>query len=118
MNIEELREYCLSLKGITEETPFGPDNLVYKVMGKMYALIPIDSELPCVVLKNTPDKNEYLRNEYDYVTVAYHFNKVHWISINNTQKNSELSKELIRESYELVKAGLTKKLKTELENLD
>lgn len=118
MNIEELREYCLSFKGISEETPFGPDNLVYKVMGKMYALIPIDNEFPCVVLKNTPEKNELLRSNYDYVTVAYHFNKVHWISINNTSKNSELTKELVKDSYELVKSGLTKKLKAELDNLE
>jgi predicted DNA-binding protein (MmcQ/YjbR family) len=117
MNIEELREYCLSFKGITEETPFGPDNLVYKVMGKMFGLIPMDSEHPSIVLKNSPEKNEALRNEYNYITVAYHFNKVHWISINHTNKNPNLCKALIAESYEIVKAGLTKKQKVELENL-
>lgn len=116
MNIEELREFCLSFKGITEETPFGPDNLVYKVMGKMYALIPVDSELPTIVLKNTPDKNEELRTQYSFITTAYHFNKVHWVSINNTMLCSDLAKQLIAESYELVKQGLPKKLKLELEN--
>lgn len=115
MNIEELREFCLGFKGITEETPFGPENLVYKVKGKMYALIPIDSEYPCVVLKNTPSKNEFLRSEYSYINEAYHFNKVHWVSVDNTLKNPELTRELITESYELVKKGLPKKLQAELE---
>ncbi len=115
MNIEELREFCLGFKGITEETPFGPENLVYKVKGKMYALIPIDSEFPLVVLKNTPSKNEFLRGEYSYINEAYHFNKVHWISVDNTLKNPELTRELITESYELVKKGLPKKLQAELE---
>ncbi|MCD8538353.1 MAG: MmcQ/YjbR family DNA-binding protein [Leadbetterella sp.] len=75
MNIEELREFCLGFKGITEETPFGPDNLVYKVMGKMYALVPLDSEFPQITLKNTPAKNEFLRGEYSYITGAYHSTK-------------------------------------------
>lgn len=117
MNIEELRDYCLSFKGITEETPFGPDSLVYKVMGKMYALISLESLTPKISLKNTPLKNEELRNKYDFITYAYHFNKIHWISIENTMKCSDLAKELISESYDLVKSGLSRKLKEELERL-
>lgn len=117
MNIEELREFCLGFKGITEETPFGPDILVYKVMGKMYALIPLDEELPLVSLKNKPEKNEHLRNEYDYIEGAYHLNKIHWITVRNTLKNPELCKTLIRESYEIVVSGLTKKLKSELDKM-
>lgn len=115
MNIEELREFCLGFKGITEETPFGPDNLVYKVKGKMYALIPVDSEFPRITLKNTPAKNEFLRNEFSYINEAYHFNKIHWISIANTLKNPALTRELVTESYELVKQGLPRKIQAELE---
>ena len=115
MNIEELREFCIRFKGVTEETPFGPDNLVYKVMGKMFALLPLDSELPQITLKNTPEKNEILRSEFAFITTAYHFNKVHWISIQNTSKNSTLTRQLITESYELVKRGLPKKLQAGLE---
>lgn len=115
MNIEELRDFCLGFQAVTEETPFGPENLVYKVKGKMYALLPLDSEFPQIVVKNTPAKNEFLRSEYPYVNEAYHFNKVHWISIDNTLKNSALTRELIAESYELVKKGLTKKLQAELD---
>ncbi|MBX2951050.1 MAG: MmcQ/YjbR family DNA-binding protein [Leadbetterella sp.] len=115
MNIEELREFCLGFKAITEETPFGPENLVYKVMGKMFALVPLDSEFPQVVVKNTPEKNEFLRNEYSYINTAYHFNKVHWVAIDNTLKNPALTRQLITESYEVVKKGLPKKLQAELE---
>ena len=118
MNIEELRLICLKFKGISEETPFGPDNLVYKVMGKMFALIPLDHETPCIVLKNSPDKNESLRTEFEYISTAYHFNKIHWISINNTLLNSKLTKDLIGESYQMVANGLTKKLKLELGNIE
>jgi predicted DNA-binding protein (MmcQ/YjbR family) len=115
MEIDELREFCLSFEGITEETPFGPDNLVYKVKGKMYALIPLDSERPSIVLKNDPDRNEALKAEHSYINEAYHFNKVHWIAIDNTSKNPALSKTLISESYWLVRNKLPKKLKLEFE---
>ncbi len=116
MNIEELRDFCLSFKGVTEETPFGPDNLVYKVMGKMYALVPLDREVTYVSLKNTPEKNIELCATFPFIDGAYHFNKVHWISINNTSlAGIRLTKELVTESYELVKKGLSKALKAELE---
>ncbi len=118
MNIEELREFCLGFQGITEETPFGPDNLVYKVMGKMYALVPVDSEFPQVVVKNMPDRNEYLRNAFSYINEAYHFNKIHWVSVDNTLKNPELVRELICESYALVRKALPKKIQAELEKLE
>ena len=113
MNLEELRELCLSLPGITEETPFGADNLVYKVMGKMYALIPLDADYPCVALKNTPEKNEELKSTYPYITEAYHFNKVHWIMV--LHKNPDLTKRLIEESYQIVKSKLPKKCRMMLE---
>lgn len=115
MNIEELREFCLNFKGITEETPFGPQTLVYKVLGKVYALVPLDTEFPQIALKNTPEKNEFLRNEYSYINTAYHLNKVHWIAVDDTRKNPQLTRELITESYEIVKKGLPKKLQAGLE---
>lgn len=115
MNIEDLREFCLGFRGITEETPFGPETLVYKVMGKIYALLPLDTEFPQIALKNTPSKNEFLRNEYSYINTAYHLNKIHWISIDNTLKNPALARELITESYELVRKALPKKIQAELE---
>lgn len=115
MEIDELREFCLSFEGITEETPFGPDNLVYKVKGKMYALVPLDQERPSIVLKNLPDRNEELKAEHPYINEAYHFNKVHWISIDNTTLHPALSKKLIEESYWLVRNKLPRKVQAEFE---
>jgi predicted DNA-binding protein (MmcQ/YjbR family) len=113
MELDELREFCLSFESITEETPFGPDNLVYKVKGKMYALIPLDHERPCIVLKNLPERNEALKAEHGYINEAFHFNKVHWISVDNTTKNPGLTKTLIEESYWLIRNNLPKKIKAE-----
>lgn len=112
MDIEELRDYCLSFDFVTEESPFGPDNLVYKVHGKMFALIPLDKEIVSITLKNSPEKNLALKEEFDFIEGAYHFNKKHWISIRNADKHLKLSKDLIKESYILVWDKLPKKLKT------
>lgn len=118
MNIEILRDYCLSLPKITEETPFGPDTLVFKIMGKIFAIIPLDNEDCIISLKNTPDKNQELRAEYAFIQGAFHMNKTHWnmVLINNTVKSS-LVKSLISESYDLVFNSLSKKLKEEFENI-
>ncbi|WP_337040737.1 MmcQ/YjbR family DNA-binding protein [Emticicia sp. 17c] len=117
MNLESFREFCLSKKGVTEELPFGPDTLVYKVMGKMFALTGFDEPLS-ISLKNLPEKNEELRAEYSCVVGGYHLNKQHWntVFINGTVKDVIL-KEWISESYELVVKSLTKKLREELNKL-
>ena len=116
MNIEEIRDYCLSFNGVTEECPFGPEVLVFKVMGKMFALLPLDSPELTISLKNSPEKNQDLRSEYWFITGAYHMSKVHWNSIQiDFSVKKELVFSLVFESYELVKQGLTKKLKLELE---
>jgi predicted DNA-binding protein (MmcQ/YjbR family) len=118
MNLESVRDYCLGLKGVTEGLPFGPDTLVFKVMGKMFALVPLESETLKISLKNTPDKNQELRAEYPFIIGAYHMSKVHWnsLEIDFTVKN-DLVLNLILESYELVKNSLTKTQKAEFENL-
>ena len=115
MNIESFREYCLSKKGVTEELPFGPDTLVYKVMGKMFALTGLDTEKLSVSLKNTPEKNEELRAEYDCIAGAYHMNKRHWNSVTiDSRIKDNLLKEWITESYEIVVKSLPKKIQEEL----
>ncbi len=116
MNIEELRDYCLNFKGVTEECPFGPDVLVFKVMGKMFALVPLNTADLRIILKNSPEINQVLRSEYGFITDAYHMSKVHWNSIQiDFSVKSELVFSLVSESYEIVKQGLTKKIKAELE---
>ena len=118
MDIESFREYCLSKKGVTEELPFGPDTLVFKVMGKMFALTGLNNERLKISLKNTPEKNEELRAEYDCIVGAYHMNKLHWntVTVDGRVKDNIL-KEWISESYEIVVKSLTKKIQEELNKL-
>jgi predicted DNA-binding protein (MmcQ/YjbR family) len=117
MNIEEFREYCISKKGVAEELPFGPNTLVYKVMGKMFAITPLESEIFKVSLKCNPAKAIELREEFDYIIGAFHLNKTHWNSINGELSPPKQLLGLIDHSYELVVASFTKKMKEEFENL-
>ncbi len=118
MNYEDLRDYCLSLKGVTEHFPFDEFSLVMKVQGKMFALIPLDNPETQITLKCDPEKAIALREEYNSITAAYHFNKKHWNSVKiDPSVSQRLLIELIRHSYDLVVAGLPKKLKEELNSL-
>src|ERR1700741_758311 len=103
MNIESLREYCLSKPGAEETLPFGPDTLVFKVGGKAFLLVGLDSEDLRFNVKCDPDKAIELREEHSCVLPGYHMNKKHWntIVIDNTLNKKQL-KELIDHSYELV----------------
>ena len=111
MNIEEFREYCIAQKGVSEELPFGPDTLVYKVMGKMFALTGLDSEIFTVNLKCNPNRAIELREEFDYIVPGYHMSKIHWNTVNAEYCPTKQLKELIDHSYDLVLSGLTKKQK-------
>ena len=111
MNIEEFREYCIAQKGVTEELPFGPDTLVYKVMGKIFALTGLDSEVFTVNLKCNPDRAIELREEFDYIMPGYHMSKIHWNTVNAEYCPTKQLKELIDHSYLVVILGLPKKLK-------
>ncbi len=101
MNVEELREYCLSKEFTTESTPFDDVTLVYKVHGKMFALISIDNDNR-IALKTDPDEGIALREHYDFILPAYHFNKTHWISVDFKICNADLLISLIDKSYTLV----------------
>ena len=119
MNIDTFRDYCLAKKGVTEGLPFGPDNLVLKVMGKMFSIVSLDEVPLRANLKCDPEKAIELREEYEEnILPGYHMNKQHWNTLVLDGKlDPKLVFELIDHSYELVVAGLTKKLKQELENL-
>ena len=118
MDVDSFRNYCLAKKGVTEELPFGPDALVFKVMGKMFALAALESVPFKVSLKCDPEKALILRDEYpDYIEGAYHMNKKHWNSLQAESLPPQLVQELIDHSYLLVVSGLTKKLQQELQNL-
>ena len=118
MNIEEFRTYCISKKGVTEEFPFDEHTLVFKVMGKMFALMALERKPAQANLKCDPEKAILLREEYDGVIIpGYHMSKKHWNTIFLEQLPPNFIKEQINHSYELVVNGLTKKLKEELINL-
>ncbi|SNZ01257.1 MmcQ/YjbR family DNA-binding protein [Flagellimonas pacifica] len=118
MNIEELRTYCLDKKGVTEELPFDEHTLVFKVMGKMYALIPLQRIPPQCNLKCNPERAIELREQYDgVITPGYHMSKKHWNTLFLDNLPPTFVKELVNHSYDLVVSGLTKKLKTELDSI-
>ena len=118
MNIEELRDYCLSLKGSTDEFPFDDVSMVLKVQGKMFALIPLDNHEIQISLKCDPERAIQLREEFDAIKPAWHFNKKHWNTVFIQPSISQkFLCELINHSYDLVVAGLPRKLKEELQNL-
>lgn len=112
MNIEQLRGFCLSKKGVTEDFPFDEETLVFKVMGKVFALTGLEHHPAKVSLKCDPERSVELREEYDgLIYGAYHMNKLHWNTVEIEQLPPKLVAELIEHSYELVVQGLPKKLK-------
>lgn len=117
VNIEEFREFCLAKKGVTEELPFGPDTLVYKVAGKIFALTSLDTEVFKVSLKCEPNFAIELREQFEYIVGGYHLNKKHWNTVNGDVSPTKQLMELTNHSYEIVVEGLPKKIKLELESL-
>ncbi|CAN5522857.1 MmcQ/YjbR family DNA-binding protein [soil metagenome] len=117
MDLETLRTYCLAKKGVEEGLPFGEDTLVFKVMGKLFALTSINTG-KAVNLKCDPDRAIQLREEYSEIIPGFHMNKRHW---NTVALDGSLSKkmifELIDHSYDLVFASLPKKSKEEWNTL-
>lgn len=110
MNIETLRDYCLSKPGTEETLPFGPDTLVYKVGGKVFLLVGLDAEDLRFNVKCDPDKAIELRDEYPCVLPGFHMNKKHWntIVVDGSVSNA-LLKEWIDHSYGLVAPKAKKK---------
>jgi predicted DNA-binding protein (MmcQ/YjbR family) len=118
MDIESFRDYCLGKKGVTEEFPFGEQALVFKVMGKMFALTGLENVPYKASLKCDPERAVELRAEYDgLITGAYHMNKKHWNSIQPEALPLKLVEELIDHSYSLVVEKLTRAQKSDLESL-
>lgn len=113
MNIEEYRDFCLSLKGASESFPFGDDTLVMKVKDKVFSLASLDPF--SFNVKCDPENALELRERYPDVLPGYHMNKRHWntIEISGTIPDDKL-KQWIRDSYDLVVATLPKKLQIDL----
>ena len=114
MIAEEIREYCLAKKGVTEGFPFNETTLVFKVGGKMFLLMALDTQPLVFSAKNKEDYNQELREKYYQISGAYHMNKTHWNSVICEGLKTEFIKKLIDDSYQLVFDSLTKKLKEEV----
>ena len=120
MNIEQIQEYCISKKGVTAEFPFDKDTLVFKVLGKMFALVGLEkweAGEKGINLKCDPDYAEELRSEYSAITPGYHMSKKHWNSIDLTMDeiSPKFLSELIDHSYDMVVKSMTKKMRESLQ---
>jgi predicted DNA-binding protein (MmcQ/YjbR family) len=102
MNIEEFRAYCISKAGVTEEFPFGETTLVFKVVGKMFALTNLEGDWS-INLKCNPERAIELREKFQAILPGYHMNKTHWNTVMmDGTLNEKLILELIDHSYQLV----------------
>lgn len=116
MNIETLREYCLSKAGVEEGFPFGEDTLVFKVAGKIFLLTGLAANPLQFNAKCNPDKAIELREQYDAIQPGYHMNKKHWNTITaDGSLSNTLLKEIINDSYNLVVQSLSKSVRSDLE---
>jgi predicted DNA-binding protein (MmcQ/YjbR family) len=115
MNVEDIREYCISKDFVTESTPFDEVTLVFKVGGKMFALLPLDELKLSINLKCDPEKAVALRELYPAVTPGYHMNKSHWntVFIDGTIEK-KLILQWIDDSYQLVLNSLPRKTRESL----
>lgn len=119
MNIEQLREYCLSKRETTEDFPFDEETLVFKVLGKMFALVSLkrwEQGEAAINLKCDPDYAEELRAEYSSIRPGFHMSKKHWntLYIHEGKLQVQFIIQLIDHSYDMVVKGMTKKMKESL----
>jgi len=117
MELDKVKQYLLAKPETTEEIPFGPQALVYKVIGKMYALIAWDETPTRISLKCDPDRAQELRAVFDGVRGAYHFNKRHWnmVDLDGSVPIPEVLA-MIDDSYALVVKGLPKAKREQIKN--
>jgi predicted DNA-binding protein (MmcQ/YjbR family) len=115
MHLDALRTHCLARPGATEDLPFGPDTLVFKVGGKMFAAAALDALPPRVALKCDPERAVELRERYAAVSTAPYFDKRHWnaVALDGEVPDAEV-RALVEHSYALVVAGLTRKARAAL----
>ncbi|MFV9549912.1 MmcQ/YjbR family DNA-binding protein [Algibacter sp. PT7-4] len=119
MNIEQIREYCLAKKETTEDFPFDEDTLVFKVLGKMFALVGLkkwEAGQAAINLKADPEYSQELRAQYSSIRPGYHMSKKHWntLYIHEGELHPQIIKDLIDHSYNMVVKGMTKKMRETL----
>lgn len=109
MDFDDLKKYILDKPGAAEDFPFDLETLVFKVKGKMFALVGLKDKPLRINLKCVPEKAELLRELYPAVIPGYHMNKRHWntVILNGSIDAKEILA-MVDESYALVVAGLPK----------
>ena len=114
MHLDQLRDHCLAKPAVTESFPFDKDTLVFKVAGKMFALVGLERVPPTVALKCDPERALELRELYEAVGPAYHMSKTHWNGVGlRGDVPGDVVRELVDHSYDLVVAGLTRRVRAE-----
>lgn len=119
MNIEQVREYTLSIPGVTEDQPFGDDIITFRIEGKIFLCLWLGggehdikgNTEPRFAIKLSPDRNEELRERYSAVTPAWHWNKKHWSDVYYERLDETLAMAWIKESYDLVVSKLPKAIR-------
>ncbi|WP_130735776.1 MmcQ/YjbR family DNA-binding protein [Flavobacterium sp. J27] len=122
MNIQQLYEFCLSKKGVSEHFPFDEDTLVFKVGGKMFCLTSLqkwEQGNPSLNLKCDPEKALELRATHEAIQPGFHMSKKHWNTVFfHSDVPTKMMVELINHSYDLVFESLPKKIKQEIEKTE
>ncbi|MBP5345554.1 MAG: MmcQ/YjbR family DNA-binding protein [Bacteroidales bacterium] len=115
MDIEQVREYTLSLPGVTEDQPFGDDLITFRLEGKIFVCLSLGVSSPDIkdytphfALKLLPNRNVELQERYAAITPAWHWNKTHWSDVYYDTLDESLVRSLIHESYLLVLSKLPK----------
>ncbi|WP_297152474.1 MmcQ/YjbR family DNA-binding protein [uncultured Prevotella sp.] len=123
MNIEEVRYFALSLPGVTEDQPFGDDNITFRVEGKIFMCLwlgggkyNIDETMLRFACKLAPERNEELRELYSAVTPAFHWNKTHWSDVFFEQLDTDVVESIIRESYGVIVSKLPKSVRVKYQS--
>ena len=119
MNIEQLRDYCLNKKGVTEDFPFDEETIVFKVLGKLFLLTSLkgwEAGTQSVNLKCNPDYAQELRAEYETIEPGFHMNKKHWntVRLYKGELQPQFILKLVDHSYDMVVKGMPKKLRESL----
>ncbi|SHF83801.1 MmcQ/YjbR family DNA-binding protein [Chryseobacterium vrystaatense] len=116
MDANEILDYCLAKKGVTETFPFDNETLVMKVGTKMFLLMGLERQPLGINVKTDPEWSAELREQHPQITGAFHMNKIHWNSVLMDGLKRDLIFKLIDHSYELVFNSLTKKAREEIVN--
>jgi len=122
MHVDQIRDYCLLKKAVTESFPFDENTLVFKVIGKMFLMSPLDKweqGEASITVKCDPEYTIELRDTYDSIYAGPYVSNKHWntLALYKNQLSPKLVLELIDHSYDMVVKGMTKKMRQELNNL-